>query len=82
MVCGHTHLPYDKVIGDKHVVNVGSLGKPKDGDARATYALLTLVEGLIVDFRRVSYDVERMARAIEASELPHEYAEMIRKGIG
>ena len=82
MVCGHTHLPYHKVIGDKHVVNVGSLGKPKDGDARATYALLTLVEGLSVDFRRVSYDVERMARAIEASELPQEYAEMIRKGIG
>jgi putative phosphoesterase len=82
LVCGHTHLPYHKVIGDKHVVNVGSLGKPKDGDARATYALLTLVEGLSVDFRRVSYDVERMARAIEASELPQEYAEMIRKGIG
>jgi putative phosphoesterase len=82
LVCGHTHLPYHKVIGDKHIVNVGSLGKPKDGDPRATYALLTLVEGLGVDFRRVSYDVERMARAIEASELPHEYAEMIRKGIG
>jgi putative phosphoesterase len=82
LVCGHTHLPYHKVIDDKHVVNVGSLGKPKDGDPRATYALLTLIEGLGVDFRRVSYDVERMARAIEASELPHEYAEMIRRGTG
>lgn len=82
LVCGHTHLPYHKVINDKHVVNVGSLGKPKDGDPRATYALLTLAGGLSVDFRRVSYDVERMARAIEASDLPHEYAEMIRRGIG
>jgi hypothetical protein len=35
---------------------------------------------LNVDFRRVPYDVERMARAIEDSELPPEYAEMIRKG--
>jgi putative phosphoesterase len=82
LVCGHTHLPYHKVVGDKHVVNVGSLGKPKDGDPRAAYALLTLVEGLSVDFRRVPYDVERIAGAIEASELPHEYAEMIRRGTG
>jgi putative phosphoesterase len=80
LVCGHTHLPYHKVIDDKHVVNVGSLGKPKDGDPRATYALLTPNEELSVDFRRVQYDVERMASAIEASELPHEYAEMIRRG--
>jgi putative phosphoesterase len=82
LVCGHTHLPYHKVVDDKHVVNVGSLGKPKDGDPRAAYALLTLVEGLSVDFRRVPYDVERIASAIEASDLPHEYAEMIRTGKG
>ena len=82
LVCGHTHLPYHKVIEGKHVVNVGSLGKPKDGDPRATYALLTITDGLGVDFRRISYDVERMAMAIEASELPHEYAEMIRRGTG
>lgn len=80
LVCGHTHLPYHKVIDDKHVVNVGSLGRPKDGDPRAAYALLTLTEGLNVDFRRIPYDVERMARAIENSELPPAYAEMIRKG--
>jgi diadenosine tetraphosphatase ApaH/serine/threonine PP2A family protein phosphatase len=82
LVCGHTHLPYHKVIDGKHVVNVGSLGKPKDGDPRATYALLTLVENLTVNFRRMSYDVERMTRAIDASELPHEYAEMTRRGTG
>ncbi|WXG43890.1 MAG: metallophosphoesterase family protein [Promethearchaeati archaeon SRVP18_Atabeyarchaeia-1] len=82
LVCGHTHLPYHKVIDDKHVVNVGSLGKPKDGDPRATYALLTPAEELSIGFRRVQYDVERMTSAIEASELPHEYAEMIRRGTG
>jgi putative phosphoesterase len=82
LVCGHTHLPYHKVIDDKHVVNVGSLGKPKDCDPRATYALLTLGQDLSVDFRRIPYDVERMVRAIEASELPHEYAEMVKRGTG
>lgn len=82
LVCGHTHLPYHRAIGDRHVVNVGSLGKPKDGDPRATYALLTLDESLEVDFKRVTYDVEATARAIETSELPYEYAEMIRRGTG
>ena len=82
LVCGHTHLPYHKVIGDKHIVNVGSLGKPKDGDPRAAYTLLTLTEDLGVSFRRVAYDVERIAMAIEASELPCEYAEMTRRGTG
>jgi len=82
LLCGHTHLPYHKTIDGKHIVNVGSVGKPKDGDPRATYAILTLGEGLSVEFRRVSYDVERTAQAIEASGLPNEYAEMLRKGIG
>ena len=82
LVYGHTHLPYHKVIDGKHIVNVGSVGKPKDGDPRATYAILTLVNDITVKFRRASYDVERMARAIDASELPHEYAEMIRRGTG
>lgn len=30
---GHSYLPYHRIIGDKHVVNIGSVGKPKDGNA-------------------------------------------------
>lgn len=36
VICGHTHRPYDKTVGDARFINVGSAGKPKDGDrARA-----------------------------------------------
>jgi len=35
-----------------------------------------------VDFIRVSYDIERTARAIEASDMPNEYAGMLRTGMG
>ena len=84
LVCGHTHVPYHRLLpSGRHVVNDGSVGKPKDGDPRACYAIL---EANGYDFRvtfvRVVYDVERTARAIEASTLPHEFAAMLRTGAG
>jgi len=84
IVCGHTHIPYWRVLpGGRQVVNAGSVGKPKDGDPRACYAVLK-VDGreLKVDFVRVEYDVEEAARAIEASEMPDEFAGMLRAGKG
>ncbi len=84
LVCGHTHIPYHRILpGGRHVVNVGSVGKPKDGDPRACYAILAADgRALRVQFIRVPYDVEAAARAIEASEMPNEYARMLREGIG
>lgn len=40
LVLWHTHLPYHHVVGDVHIVNVGSTGKPKEGDPRAFYAFI------------------------------------------
>lgn len=40
IVYGHTHKPYTKLVDDVLFVNVGSVGKPKDGDWRACYAIL------------------------------------------
>jgi diadenosine tetraphosphatase ApaH/serine/threonine PP2A family protein phosphatase len=64
-------------------VNAGSVGKPKDGNPQACYVVLEVNNGnLVVNFKRVPYDVERAATAIEASDMPDEYAEMLRKGSG
>jgi putative phosphoesterase len=84
MVCGHTHLPYHRVLpSGRHVVNAGSVGKPKDGDPRACYVVLEAAgRDLHVVFMRVAYDIETAAQAIEASEMPHEYAAMLRAGKG
>jgi predicted phosphodiesterase len=86
LVCGHTHLPYLKRLPDgRHIVNAGSVGKPKDRDPRAGYVTLS-AEGtnLRVDFIRVPYDVERSAQAIEATPesggMPHAFAQMLRDG--
>lgn len=84
IVCGHTHLPYHKVLpSGRHIVNAGSVGKPKDGNPQAGYIVLN-AEGanLSVDFIRVPYDVERIARAIEQTDMPDEFAEMLRTATG
>jgi putative phosphoesterase len=84
LVCGHTHIPYHRTLpSGRHIINAGSVGKPKDGNPQACYVVLETVDGkLSVTFRRVPYDVERAAQAIEASEMPNEYAEMLRTGTG
>jgi diadenosine tetraphosphatase ApaH/serine/threonine PP2A family protein phosphatase len=88
LVCGHTHLPYHKILpSGRQIVNAGSVGKPKDRDPRAGYVVLT-AEGrdLHVEFVRVPYDIERTARAIEATPeeggMPHAFAQMLRDGAG
>ena len=67
----------------RRLINAGSVGKPKDRDPRAGFVVLT-VDGkeLQTEFVRVEYDVEKAALAIEATEMPHEFAAMLRKGVG
>jgi putative phosphoesterase len=77
IVFGHTHKPYVKDVNGARFLNVGSVGKPKDGDWRACYAL---IDGAVVTFRRVEYDVAAAAAAIRATELPPEFAADIETG--
>ena len=81
LVCGHPHLPYHKQVAGGHVINVGSAGKPKHGNANVGYVLVEVTEGsLQVEFIQVPYDFEQTAREIEAVGLPKEFAEIIRTG--
>jgi putative phosphoesterase len=94
MCFGHTHKPYHRILNaDKdgkdrfrHAINIGSVGKPKDGDPRGCYVLLQINEGssiekadsIQVEFIRFDYDIEKAAKAVEDSPLPNEYADMLR----
>jgi putative phosphoesterase len=83
LVFGHTHKPWHRDIDGVLFVNTGSVGKPKDGDPRACWVLLTVREdGTVnVDTRRVDYDIAAMATAIRAAEgLPDRFAEDIESG--
>jgi putative phosphoesterase len=70
---GHTHKPYVKVVENVLFLNVGSVGKPKDGDWRACYAVFDTAT-LDVQFVRVAYDIATVTDAIRKSELPAEFA--------
>lgn len=82
LVCGHTHKPFFKKINDRYIINAGSVGKPKHGDAMAAYVIIKFGEQIEIDVRKVSYDIEATARAIEKSDLPNKFADLIRLGRG
>lgn len=79
---GHTHMPYVKALDGVLFVNTGSVGKPKDGDPRAGWALLTVSPdgALSAEIRRTEYDVGAAGRAIEAAGLPPRLAELLASG--
>ena len=56
-VCvGHTHVPMDLQLERTRVINPGSVGQPRDGDPRASYAV---IEDGDVRMCRVEYDIDR-----------------------
>jgi predicted phosphodiesterase len=64
--------------GRKTLINVGSVGQPRDGDWRACYVLL---DGETVHYRRVEYDVETTVKKIHATaELENFLGERLREG--
>jgi len=83
LLFGHTHKPWVREIGGVLFINDGSVGKPKDVDPRAAWALLTLGQGEppAVEIRRVAYDVAAMAAAIRAADgLPNHFADDLETG--
>jgi putative phosphoesterase len=82
VICvGHTHQPYVLEVGDKLVINPGSVGQPRDGDPRASYAV---IENFKVELKRSEYPVEDTVRVIDESTLPDQaklrLAEVLRTG--
>ncbi|MFL6543257.1 MAG: metallophosphoesterase family protein [Chthoniobacterales bacterium] len=65
VVCGHTHMQFDRTLGALRIVNAGSVGMPF-GTPGAYWLLL----GPDVQLRRTSYDLDRAAQRIRASDYP------------
>jgi len=81
VLCAHSHRPFVRRAKGVWFINPGSVGRPDDGDPRASYAILKLKRGLFeVRHYRVAYDVERAARAIRQQGLPEIFAQMVLQG--
>jgi diadenosine tetraphosphatase ApaH/serine/threonine PP2A family protein phosphatase len=72
-----THLG---LVGDRWLLNPGSVGQPRDGDPRAAWLLLDL-DARRAAFRRVEYDVEKTQAEIRERGLPEELAARLEHGI-
>jgi predicted phosphodiesterase len=76
LVCGHTHMQFDRPIAGRRVVNAGSVGMPYEAAPGAYWALL----GPDVQLRRTDYDRERAAERIAGSAWPGA-AEFVRENL-
>ncbi len=81
VLCGHSHIPFERRIASTWFVNPGSVGRPDDGDPRASYAILTLdVDHILIQHFRIDYDIDRVVAAIRQAGLPDDFARMVILG--
>jgi len=75
-------MPMLYAFNEEMLANPGSIGQPRDGDPRAAFAVLTLVEGKFsFEIKRVEYDVDRVAKEIIQAGLPQFLAERLYTGM-
>ncbi len=68
---GHLHIPYQKRVGNLLLVDVASVGNPRDRDPRPAYGLFTLGEaGWSVELRRVDYPLLEAANDFRRRGVP------------
>jgi diadenosine tetraphosphatase ApaH/serine/threonine PP2A family protein phosphatase len=65
VVCGHTHMQFDRMVGKIRVVNAGSVGMPF-GSPGADWLLL----GPDVELRHTTYDLTQAAQRIRKTKYP------------
>src|SRR5437899_3705086 len=69
VVCGHTHMQFDRMIGKTRVVNAGSVGMPF-GEPGADWLLL----GREIELRHTVYDLGKAAERLRATTYPEDFA--------
>lgn len=80
LLAGHTHTPFVKAVGDSLVVNPGSLGQPKTGSPRASYAVW---DGGVI-LREIDYDIGQTLQKIDrmpvSDQVKEELKTVLRSG--
>jgi len=79
LITGHTHIPYVKNIGHRLLINPGSVGEPRDGDPRASFAVFDTGTGQ-VKLNRLAYDVSETLKTLEGLNYPDYAAYCIKYG--
>ena len=80
LLLGHTHIPFAHSCGSRLIGNPGSVGQPRDGDARASYAILEPSAEAKFHIQRIGYDIDAAASKIVARGLPKLLADRLFMG--
>lgn len=81
IVCGHSHDPFYKIIGDRHFINPGSVGRMFDGNPEASCSILEFTPvKLRVEHYRIAYDIDQTVKKLSQASLPAIYEMMYRLG--
>ncbi|ABM81161.1 metallophosphoesterase family protein [Hyperthermus butylicus] len=78
VVVGHTHIPVDMTIDWVRIVNPGSVGQPRDGDPRASYAILDVEKGSL-EIRRVKYDINSVLAKLRQLGIEEHYFNWLKR---
>ena len=79
IIVGHSHRDMARSVGGTLFVNTGSVGRPDDGDPRATYVIMT-TKPLHIEHVKIDYNVEATVTAVRRKGLPEEFAQMLIQG--
>jgi len=81
LALGHTHVPFVWQEERRLVFNPGSVGQPRNGDRRASFARLVVDKGsAYVERKTVEYDFAKAARRIRDAGLPSQLAARLLQG--
>ena len=81
LLLGHSHVPFVRKFDSMLLGNPGGVGQPRDGDARASYAILEPFAEPEFHIHRVVYDIDAAASKIIAAGLPKLLADRLHSGV-
>lgn len=83
IICGHTHIPYHFQTNKKHIINVGSVGKPRHGSSMSTYAIVEIISGEVKsETIQVPYDLSKITESIkETRMISNKLINMLEQGV-
>ncbi|MEA3327803.1 MAG: SAM-dependent chlorinase/fluorinase [Chloroflexota bacterium] len=82
LLFGHSHQSYFREVNKVLFMNPGTVGRPDDGDPRASYAVLDIKNGkATVEHFRVPYCITEAVQALRQTGLPEIFCHVIRQGL-
>jgi putative phosphoesterase len=83
IICGHTHIPYHFNFNNKHIINVGSVGKPKHGSSMSTYAIVEIIRREVKsETIQISYDLSKITESIKENRMiSNKLINMLEQGV-